>query len=69
VASDIDLLGLIRAFPAKDTNGQPWVKRWFTQCYRALPANSAVVLSFCDDCGNLLADHHSCDTPGRSCDG
>ncbi|MGJ5982058.1 hypothetical protein ACSCB3_33685 [Streptomyces scabiei] len=35
VASDIDLLGLLRAFPAKDTNGQPWVKHWFSQCYRA----------------------------------
>ncbi|MFA7763709.1 hypothetical protein [Streptomyces sp. NRRL S-448] len=64
VASDIDLLGLIRAFPAKDANGQPWVKRWFTQCYRALPANGAVVLRFCDGCCNLLTDHCGCGTPG-----
>ncbi|MFI1649797.1 hypothetical protein ACH4XT_23025 [Streptomyces avidinii] len=64
VASDIDLLGLIRTFPAKDANGQPWVKRWFTECYRALPANGVIVLSLCDGCGNLLTDRCGCGTPG-----
>ncbi|MCC0094712.1 hypothetical protein K7B10_07920 [Streptomyces flavotricini] len=64
VSSDIDLLGLLRAFPAKDANGQPWVKQWFTQCYRALPASSAIVLSFCDGCENPISGHRDCGTPG-----
>ncbi|MFB1044220.1 restriction endonuclease-related protein [Streptomyces chrestomyceticus] len=64
VASDIDLLGLLRAFPAKDANGQPWVKRWFSQCYRAQPASGAVTLSFCDGCENPVPGQRDCGTPG-----
>lgn len=68
VASDVDLLGLLRAFPAKDANGLPWVKSWFSQCYRALPASGAVTLSFCDGCGNPVAGQPDCGTPGCSGD-
>ncbi|MFE3901251.1 hypothetical protein ACFXPY_13045 [Streptomyces sp. NPDC059153] len=64
VASDIDLLGLLRGFPATDANGQPWVKHWFSQCYRAQPASSGVVLSFCDGCENPVSGQRGCGTPG-----
>ncbi|MEH0628348.1 hypothetical protein [Streptomyces stelliscabiei] len=51
-------------FPATDANGQPWVKHWFSQCYRAQPASSGVVLSFCDGCENPASGQRDCAIPG-----
>ncbi|MEW2434175.1 hypothetical protein AB0952_08330 [Streptomyces caniferus] len=65
IASDLDLAGLIRRFPAKNTHGQPWVKEWFLHAYQPRPAAGATRLDVCGGCGNLLPGSHVlCGTPG-----
>ncbi|WP_143076758.1 hypothetical protein [Streptomyces sp. MUSC 14] len=65
VASDLDLMALMRRFPAKNTHGQPWVKEWFLHAYQHRPASGTTELDVCDGCDNPLPGRRGhCGTPG-----
>ncbi|WP_280721686.1 hypothetical protein [Kitasatospora sp. MAA4] len=67
IATDLDLLDLIRRFPARDAHGVPWAKQWFTHSYRPVATDGTHTFVVCNECGNPLAEGTTCGTPGCAC--